>query len=107
MAYGRDQGYSHQTAYERTRQGPGDGSEALRVYCQYGWKIAFFEGLTGAPRTGIIDAIAFRLGRKNADALDLRLIQLKGGKGWGKRLGNRTTEASCFRRKREVVDGGL
>jgi len=41
--------------------------------------VAFFEGATGAPRTGIIDAIAFRLGRKNSDLLDLRLIQLKGG----------------------------
>ena len=26
-----------------------------------------------------MDAIAFRLDRKNADALDLRLVQLKGG----------------------------
>jgi hypothetical protein len=46
-----------------------------------GWHVAFFEGgTTGAPRTGIIDAIAYRLGRKNPDLLDLRLIQLKGGK---------------------------
>lgn len=29
--------------------------------------------------TGIIDAIAFRLGRKDADILDIRLVQLKGG----------------------------
>ena len=29
---------------------------------------------------GIIDAIAFRLGRKDSDLLDVRLIQLKGGK---------------------------
>ena len=29
--------------------------------------------------TGIIDAVAFRLDRKNADVLDLRLVQLKGG----------------------------
>jgi len=37
-----------------------------------GWRIAFFEGKTGSPRTGIIDAVAFRLDRKNADVLDLR-----------------------------------
>jgi hypothetical protein len=49
-------------------------------YEQRGWRVAFFEGKTGAPRTGIIDAVAFRLGRKNADVLDLRLVQLKGGK---------------------------
>ena len=54
---------------------------ALAAHCQdHGWKIAFFEGETGAPRTGIIDAIAYRLGRKDPDLLDVRLIQLKGGK---------------------------
>lgn len=42
--------------------------------------MAFFEGETGAPRTGIIDAVAFRLGRKDSDLLDVRLVQLKGGK---------------------------
>ena len=54
--------------------------DAMEMYCKkHGWKIAFFEGETGAPRTGIIDAIAFRLGRKDSDLLDIRLIQLKGG----------------------------
>jgi hypothetical protein len=53
---------------------------ALRAYCEErGWHILFFEGSTGAPRTGIIDAIAYRLGSKNPDHLDLRLVQLKGG----------------------------
>ena len=47
---------------------------------QHGWRVAFFEGPTGSPRTGIIDAVAFRLDRKNPDLLDLRLVQLKGGK---------------------------
>jgi hypothetical protein len=46
---------------------------------KHGWHVAFFEGPTGAPRTGIIDAIAYRLGKENADFLDVRLIQLKGG----------------------------
>jgi Holliday junction resolvase len=54
---------------------------ALRKYCKkHGWHVAFFEGRTGAPRTGIIDAIAYRLGKQNPDEMDLRLIQLKGGK---------------------------
>ena len=53
--------------------------EALRLYCkQHGWKVAFFEGPTGAPRTGIIDAMAYRLGSGNADLLDVRLMALKG-----------------------------
>lgn len=55
--------------------------EALKLYCKsHRWRLAFFEGDTGAPRTGIIDAIAFRLGRKDSDLLDVRIIQLKGGK---------------------------
>lgn len=45
-----------------------------------GWRVAFFEGPTGSPRTGIIDAVIFRLSRKDSDVLDLRLVQLKGGK---------------------------
>jgi hypothetical protein len=49
------------------------------LYEKQGWRVAFFEGKTGAPRTGIIDAVVFRLDRKNADVLDLRLVQLKGG----------------------------
>ena len=54
---------------------------ALKLNMQeHGWKVVFFEGETGAPRTGIIDAIAYRLNRKNADQLDVKLIQLKGGK---------------------------
>lgn len=40
----------------------------------------FFEGKTGSPHTGIIDAFAYRLDRKDADRLDVKLIQLKGGK---------------------------
>jgi len=66
----------------RTERWPegGPNQEALRSYSrQNGWKVAVFEGSTGAPRTGIIDAIAFRLGRKSSDLLDVRLVQLKGG----------------------------
>src|SRR4029077_6433798 len=69
------------SAFAKAKASEAASKEALRAYCQeHGWKIAFFEGATGAPRTGIIDAIMFRLGRKNADMLDVRLIQLKGGK---------------------------
>src|SRR5689334_12008928 len=66
---------------EKVRAAEAASKEALRVYCEAnGWRVAFFESPSGAPRTGIIDAIMFRLGRSNADALDLRLVQLKGGK---------------------------
>src|SRR5579872_3145060 len=54
---------------------------ALEAYCsEHGWKVAFFEGKTGAPRTGIVDAVAFRLASGKPDQFELRLIQLKGGK---------------------------
>lgn len=69
------------SAFAKARAAEAASKEALRLYCkENGWRVAFFEGETGAPRTGIIDAIAFRLGRKNSDLLDVRLIQLKGGK---------------------------
>ncbi len=69
------------SAFAKARAAEAASKEALRLYCKgHGWKLAFFEGATGSPRTGIIDAIAFRLSRKNADLLDVRLIQLKGGK---------------------------
>ncbi len=69
------------SAFAKARAAEAASKEALRHYCEEtGWKLAFFEGATGSPRTGIIDAIAFRLGRKNADLLDVRLIQLKGGR---------------------------
>jgi hypothetical protein len=69
------------SAFAKVRASEAASKEALRLYCgKRGWKLAFFEGATGAPRTGIIDAIAYRLGRGNADLLDVRLVQLKGGK---------------------------
>lgn len=68
------------SAWEKAHAAEAASKDALKTYCKkHGWKIAFFEGTTGAPRTGIIDAIAFRLGRKNSDLLDIRLVQLKGG----------------------------
>jgi hypothetical protein len=69
------------SAFAKVRASEAASKEALRGYCeQQGWKLAFFEGVSGSPRTGIIDAIAYRLGRRNADLLDVRLVQLKGGK---------------------------
>jgi len=55
------------SAFAKARAAEAASKEALRLYCkERGWQVAFFEGATGAPRTGIIDAIAFRLGRKNS-----------------------------------------
>jgi hypothetical protein len=68
-------------AFAKARAAEAASKEALRAYCEeHKWRVAFFEGATGSPRTGIIDAIIFRISKGNADALDLRLVQLKGGK---------------------------
>lgn len=68
-------------AFAKARAAEAASKEALRLYCAgNGWRVAFFEGETGAPRTGIVDAIMFRVSRKCSDVLDLRLVQLKGGK---------------------------
>lgn len=67
-------------AWKRAHAAEKASKRALQKYCeQQGWRVAFFEGPSGAPRTGIIDAIAYRLSRRNPDKMDLRLIQLKGG----------------------------
>ncbi len=56
--------------------------QALRIWCQQaGWKVLFFEGATGAPRTGIVDAIIARIRRGDPDGIDIRLVQLKSGAG--------------------------
>lgn len=68
-------------SFMKARAAEAASKEALKIYCEKsGWRVAFFEGATGAPRTGIIDAVMFRINRKNSDLLELRLVQLKGGK---------------------------
>jgi hypothetical protein len=53
---------------------------ALTAWCRAnGWKVVFFEGQTGAPRTGIVDAIIARIRPRQADAVEVRLVQLKSG----------------------------
>src|ERR1700680_464190 len=68
------------SAWERAHAAEAASKAAFKSYLtKRGWKVAFFEGKTGAPRTGIIDAVAFRIARGKSDVLDLRLVQLKGG----------------------------
>lgn len=68
------------SAFIKVRASEAASKEALKEHLgKSGWQIVFFEGKTGSPRTGIIDAFAYRLARKNADLLEVKLIQLKGG----------------------------
>src|SRR5664279_5034164 len=49
------------SAFAKAHAAEAASKDAFLTYCQqHGWRVAFFEGATGAPRTGIIDAIAFR-----------------------------------------------
>jgi hypothetical protein len=69
------------SAFIKVRASEAASKEALREHLgKRGWQVVFFESKSGAPRTGIIDAFAYRLARKNADLLEVKLIQLKGGK---------------------------
>src|SRR2546427_9699171 len=55
---------------------------ALARWCRSnGWEVVFFEGDTGAPRTGIVDAVMIRIKPGDADAVEVRLVQLKAGAG--------------------------
>ena len=56
--------------------------QALSEWCSaHGWRVIFFEGRTGAPRTGIVDAVIARIRPREADGIDIRLVQLKSGAG--------------------------
>lgn len=55
---------------------------ALVQWCtEHGWKAVFFEGRTGAPRTGVVDAVLVRIAPREADSIEVRLVQLKAGAG--------------------------
>jgi hypothetical protein len=55
---------------------------ALIAWCRANrWKVLFFEGDSGAPRTGIVDAVLVRIKPRQADAIEIRLVQLKAGSG--------------------------
>ena len=66
----------------KARQQERASKHALTDWCQAnGWKVLFFEGKTGAPRTGIVDAVMIRITAHDADAVEIRFVQLKSGKG--------------------------
>jgi hypothetical protein len=53
---------------------------ALSEWCRENdWKVVFFEGPSGSPRTGIVDAVLVRIKPRDADAIEVRLVQLKAG----------------------------
>jgi hypothetical protein len=73
---------TRRSAGYRARKSERTSKAALAAWCRAnGWKVLFFEGGTGAPRTGIVDAIIARIRPGDADAIELKLVQLKSGFG--------------------------
>jgi hypothetical protein len=65
---------------------------ALARWCHDNqWKVVFFEGASGHPRTGIVDAVMIRIKPAKPDTLEVRLMQLKAGMA-GYEPRNRTFE---------------
>jgi hypothetical protein len=64
----------------RTRQTEAASKDALQRWCRdNNWKVVFFESESGAPRTGIVDAVMVRIKPSKPDAIEVRLVQLKAG----------------------------
>ena len=73
---------TRRSARYKARKTERASKEALSAWCRAnGWKVLFFEGNTGAARTGIVDAVIARISRADADAVEVRLVQLKAGSG--------------------------
>lgn len=73
---------TRQSAQYRAAQSEKKSKVALSSWCRdNGWRVAFFEGPTGAPRNGIVDAIITRIKPRHPDLIEIRLVQLKSGLG--------------------------
>ena len=65
--------YKAQKCASRSQQGLKDWAESNGYWC------VFLDAASGNPRTGIVDAVLVKVQRSDADHLDIRLVQLKGG----------------------------
>ena len=66
--------------HHRARRTEAASKVALQRWCRdNNWRLVFFEGASGAPRTGIVDAVMVRIKPSKPDAIEVRLVQLKAG----------------------------
>src|SRR5436309_16094702 len=73
---------TRQSAKYRANKSERSSKQALSAWCaSHGWRVIFFEGRRGAARTGIVDAVIARIRLRDADGIDIRLVQLKSGAG--------------------------
>ena len=64
----------------RARKTEAASKLALQEWCRdNNWKVVFFEGASGSPRTGIVDAVMVRIKPAKPDSIEIRLVQLKAG----------------------------
>ena len=62
------------------RQTERRSKDALRSWAaKEGFGVHFLDAVSGFPRTGIVDALLFRIKPKAADQIELYVVQLKGG----------------------------
>jgi len=89
---------TRRSAHYRATKSESASKAALSAWCQdNGWKVVFFDGPTGAPRTGIVDAIIARIKPRSPDLIEVRLVQLKSGVGG-------LTGAEITRLKKAVIN---
>src|SRR5690242_21208409 len=71
-----------QSPQYRAARSEKESKAALSTWCRNnGWKETFFEGPTGSPRNGIVDAVITRIKPGSPDLIEVRLVQLKSGVG--------------------------
>lgn len=70
------------SAVYKAKKSEAASKTALSIWAaDHGWSVVFFEGKSGAPRTGIVDAILTRIAPRQPDTIQVRLVQLKSGSG--------------------------
>ncbi len=66
----------------KARKTEAASKRALAAWCRAnGWKVVVFEGDTGAARTVVVDAVMVRIKPREADSIEVKLVQLKSGQG--------------------------
>lgn len=87
---------TRRSAPYRARRTALRSQDALRAWAlQNGWHVVFLDAPSGAPRTGIVDAVMIKIARQDADMLDVRLLQLKAGVAGLTAAERRRLRAAC------------
>ncbi len=80
----------------RARRTANASKIALKTWAAaHGWYLVALDGPSGNPRTGIVDALLVRVATYDADELEVRLLQLKGGSAGLKALERRRLATAC------------